>query len=100
MSLRDTRRGTFVIVSLQNGVGNVAVLRARLHGRKVLGGGMNAVWRDLPAEAVSSLDLGRHRGRTGRRRDRRKPFGAELNMRPTDNIEERHAVKLTDRQPQ
>ena len=59
-----------VIVSLQNGVGNVAVLRERLPGRRVLAGMVpfNVVsrWRG----AISSRHLGRYRHRTGRCRHR------------------------------
>ena len=69
---RGMRRADAVIVSLQNGVGNVAVLRERLPGRRVLGGMVpfNVV---APGEgAVSSRHLGRYRHRTGRRRHRRR----------------------------
>ena len=75
-----------VIVSLQNGVGNAAVLRqppagaarARRHG---------AVQRDRARQrAVSSRDLRRHRHRAGRGAHRRKALGAG----PDDAADRQH----------
>ena len=65
-----------VIVSLQNGVGNVAVLRKRLPGRRVLGGmvpfNVIAIGEGRFHRATSR----RHRHRAGRRRHRRQAVGA------------------------
>jgi 2-dehydropantoate 2-reductase len=76
-----------VIVSLQNGVGNVAVLRNRLPGRCVLGG--------MVPFNVIALGKGRfHRATSGdivvehdEARTAEKLSVPGLNMRPTDNIE-------------
>ena len=74
-----------VIVSLQNGVGNVAVLRDRLPGRRVLGGMVPFNVIRARRGAVSSRHLGRHRDRAGRCRHRGAAFGAgpEDARRPT-----------------
>jgi len=76
-----------VVVSLQNGVGNTAVLRNRLPGRRVLGGmvGFNVI----------ALGGGRfHRGTSGdvviaqdEARTAEKLSVPGLTMRPTDNID-------------
>jgi 2-dehydropantoate 2-reductase len=76
-----------VVVSLQNGVGNTAVLRDRLPGRRVLGGmvGFNVI----------ALGGGRfHRGTSGdvviaqdEARTAEKLSVPGLTMRPTDNID-------------
>ena len=65
-----------VIVSLQNGVGNVAVLRHRLPARRVLGGMVPFNVIALGDGSVSSRHLGRHRHRAGRRGHRRQALGA------------------------
>jgi 2-dehydropantoate 2-reductase len=76
-----------VIVSLQNGVGNVAVLRARLPGRKVLGGmvpfnvispGEGRFHRSTSGDIVLEQDDGATAARLS---------VPGLNMRPADNIE-------------
>ena len=76
-----------VIVSLQNGVGNVAVLRARLPGRKVLGG-------MVPFNVISPGDGRFHRSTSGdivvEQDDRATAASLSvpgLDMRSTDNIE-------------
>ena len=76
-----------VIVSLQNGVGNVAVLRNRLPGRRVLGG--------MVPFNVIALGNGRfHRATSGdiviaqdEARTAEKLSAPGLKMRPTDNID-------------
>ena len=76
-----------VIVSLQNGVGNVAVLRNRLPGRRVLGG--------MVPFNVIALGEGRfHRATSGdivieqdEARTAEKLSVPGLKMRPTDNID-------------
>ena len=76
-----------VIVSLQNGVGNVAVLRNRLPGRRVLGG--------MVPFNVIALGQGRfHRATSGdivieqdEARTAEKLSVPGLKMRPTDNID-------------
>jgi 2-dehydropantoate 2-reductase len=76
-----------VIVSLQNGVGNVAILRNRLPGRRVLGG--------MVPFNVIALGQGRfHRATSGdivieqdEARTAEKLSVPGLKMRPTDNIE-------------
>src|SRR3954464_12656858 len=76
-----------VIVSLQNGVGNVAVLRNRLPGRRVLGG--------MVPFNVIALGEGRfHRATSGDIVIERDEAGTAqklsvpgLTIRPTDNIE-------------
>jgi 2-dehydropantoate 2-reductase len=76
-----------VVVSLQNGVGNVAVLRNRLPGRRVLGG--------MVPFNVIALGNGRfHRATSGEivieqdeARTAEKLSVPGLNMRPTDNID-------------
>jgi 2-dehydropantoate 2-reductase len=76
-----------VIVSLQNGVGNVAVLRDRLPGRRVLGG--------MVPFNVIALGNGRfHRATSGdiviaqdEARTAEKLSAPGLKMRPTDNID-------------
>ena len=76
-----------VVVSLQNGVGNTAVLRARLPGRRVLGG--------MVPFNVIALGNGRfHRATSGDiviERDERLPAGKlsvpGFKVRATDNIE-------------
>ncbi|MBT1512073.1 2-dehydropantoate 2-reductase [Bradyrhizobium sp. SRL28] len=76
-----------VIVSLQNGVGNAAVLRHRLPGRRVLGG--------MVAFNVMALGNGRfHRATSGdivieqdEARTAEKLSVPGLKMLPTDNIE-------------
>jgi 2-dehydropantoate 2-reductase len=76
-----------VIVSLQNGVGNVAVLRQRLGGRRVLGG--------MVPFNVMALGQGRfHRATSGDIVIERDEAGTAaqlsvlgLTMRPSDNIE-------------
>jgi 2-dehydropantoate 2-reductase len=76
-----------VVVSLQNGVGNVAVLRNRLPGRRVLGG--------MVPFNVMALGEGRfHRATSGdivieqdEAGTARKLSVSGLTMRPTDNIE-------------
>ncbi len=65
-----------VIVSLQNGVGNVAVLRERLPGRRVLAGMVPFNVIALGRGPISSRHFGRHRHRAGRRRHRGPAFGA------------------------
>ena len=76
-----------VIVSLQNGVGNVAVLRDRLPGRRVLGG-------MVPFNVIAAGEGRFHRATSGdivieqdeaRTADRLSVPG--LKMRPTDNID-------------
>ena len=76
-----------VIISLQNGVGNVAVLRNRLPGRRVLGG--------MVPFNVMALGKGRfHRASSGdivieqdEARTAEKLSVPGLKIRPTDNIE-------------
>ena len=76
-----------VVVSLQNGVGNVAVLRNRLPGRRVLGG--------MVPFNVIALGEGRfHRATSGdiviehdEARTAEKLSVPGLKMRPTDNID-------------
>ncbi|MBR1273131.1 2-dehydropantoate 2-reductase [Bradyrhizobium sp. AUGA SZCCT0283] len=76
-----------VIVSLQNGVGNTAVLRDRLPGRRVLGG--------MVPFNVMALGKGRfHRATSGdivieqdEARTAEKLSVPGLTMRPTDNID-------------
>ena len=76
-----------VIVSLQNGVGNIAVLRNRLPGRRVLGG--------MVPFNVIALGQGRfHRATSGdivieqdEARTAEKLSVPGLKMRPTDNID-------------
>src|ERR1700716_2840225 len=76
-----------VIVSLQNGIGNVSVLRARLPGRRVLGG--------MVPFNVIALGEGRfHRATSGDIVVEQDDFSTAsslsvpgLNMRPTDNID-------------
>jgi 2-dehydropantoate 2-reductase len=76
-----------VIVSLQNGVGNTAVLRDRLPGRRVLGG--------MVPFNVMALGEGRfHRATSGdivieqdEARTAQKLSVPGLTMRPTDNID-------------
>jgi 2-dehydropantoate 2-reductase len=76
-----------VIVSLQNGVGNVAVLRNRLPGRRVLGG--------MVPFNVIALGNGRfHRATSGdivieqdEAQTAEKLSAPGLKMRPTDNID-------------
>ena len=76
-----------VVVSLQNGVGNAAVLRDRLPGRRVLGG--------MVPFNVIALGNGRfHRATSGdiviaqdERRLAEKLSVAGLTIRPTDNID-------------
>jgi len=76
-----------VIVSLQNGVGNIAVLRDRLPGRRVLGG--------MVPFNVIALGKGRfHRATSGdivieqdETRTAEKLSVPGLKMRPTDNID-------------
>jgi 2-dehydropantoate 2-reductase len=76
-----------IVVSLQNGVGNVAVLRNRLPGRRVLGG-------MVPFNVVAAGEGRFHRATSGdivveqddaRTADRLSVPG--LKMRPTDNID-------------
>jgi 2-dehydropantoate 2-reductase len=76
-----------VIVSLQNGVGNVAVLRNRLPGRRVLGGmvpfnvialGNGRFHRATSGDIVIAQDEGRLA---------EKLSVAGLTIRPTDNID-------------
>jgi 2-dehydropantoate 2-reductase len=76
-----------VVVSLQNGVGNVAVLRNRLPGRRVLGG-------MVPFNVVAAGEGRFHRATSGdivveqdeaRTADKLSVPG--LKMRPTDNID-------------
>jgi 2-dehydropantoate 2-reductase len=76
-----------VIVSLQNGVGNVAVLRERLPGRKVLGG-------MVPFNVISPGDGRFHRSTSGdivvEQDDGATAASLSvpgLSIRPTDNIE-------------
>jgi 2-dehydropantoate 2-reductase len=76
-----------VIVSLQNGVGNVAMLRARLPGRRVLGG-------MVPFNVISPGDGRFHRSTSGdivvEQDDRATAASLSvpgLDMRSTDNIE-------------
>ena len=63
-----------VIVSLQNGVGNVPVLRERLPGRRVLAGMVpfNVVAKS--SRTISPRHLRRYRHRTGRCRHRGRGF--------------------------
>ena len=76
-----------VVVSLQNGIGNVAVLRNRLPGRRVLGG--------MVPFNVIALGEGRfHRATSGDIVIEQDDAGTAeklsvpgLNMRPTDNID-------------
>jgi len=76
-----------VVVSLQNGVGNTAVLRNRLRGRRVLGG--------MVPFNVIALGKGRfHRATSGdivveqdEARTAEKLSVPGLKMRPTDNID-------------
>jgi 2-dehydropantoate 2-reductase len=76
-----------IVVSLQNGVGNVAVLRNRLPGRRVLGG-------MVPFNVVAAGEGRFHRATSGdivveqddaRTADKLSVPG--LKMRPTDNID-------------
>lgn len=76
-----------VVVSLQNGVGNLAVLRNRLPGRRVLGG--------MVPFNVIALGAGRfHRATSGdimieqdEARSAEKLSAPGLKMKPTDNID-------------
>ena len=76
-----------VIVSLQNGVGNAAVLRDRLPGRRVLGG-------MVPFNVIALGDGRFHRATSGdivieqdEARTAEKLSVPGLTMRPTDNID-------------
>lgn len=76
-----------IVVSLQNGVGNVAVLRNRLPGRRVLGG-------MVPFNAISAGDGRFHRTTSGDivieqdDADTAEKLSVPgLNMRPTGNID-------------
>ena len=76
-----------VIVSLQNGVGNVAVLRDRLPGRRVLGG-------MVPFNVISAGSGRFHRATSGdivierdEARTAEKLSAPGLRMRPSDNID-------------
>ncbi|CAN7607785.1 2-dehydropantoate 2-reductase [Bradyrhizobium sp. LjRoot220] len=76
-----------VVVSLQNGVGNVAVLRNRLPGRRVLGG-------MVPFNVITAGDGRFHRATSGDIVIEQDAAGTAsslsvpgLNMRPTGNID-------------
>ena len=76
-----------VVVSLQNGVGNVAVLRNRLPGRRVLGG-------MVPFNVIGMGEGRFHRATSGdivveqdEARTAEKLSVPGFNMRPTDNID-------------
>ena len=85
--MRGTHSPDVVIVSLQNGVGNMAMLRNRLPGRRVLGG--------MVPFNVIALGQGRfHRATSGdivieqdEARTAEKLSVPGLKMRPTDNID-------------